>query len=143
MSGWLRAPVLLLALAAASGCRDGSGRWSADERRQIDAFTASVVKAEEAGPATSGDRTKAADALKAALDASNTVSDDVLARIHPQLPDRYRTRFVVAVRMRLESLNALGPGDEMTGRHLEWQLPMSDWGSWYDRNLPELRRNIQ
>jgi hypothetical protein len=138
-----RAATLLAVLAATAGCRDGSGRWSADERRQIEAFTASVVKAEEAGPAASADRAKGVEALKAALDASNTVSDEVLARIHPQLPDRYRTRFVLAVRMRLDSLNALGAGDEMTGKHLEWQLPMSDWGNWYDRNLPELRRNIQ
>ena len=138
-----RAAVLLLALAAVAGCRDGSGRWSADERRQIDAFTVSVIKAEEAGSATTGDRAKAVDALKESLAASSTVSDDVLARIHPQLPNRYRTSFVPAVRMRLDSLNALGAGEEMTGRHLEWQLPMQQWGSWYDRNLAELRRNIQ
>jgi hypothetical protein len=137
------AALLFVTLVVAAGCRDGSGRWNSDERRQIDAFTASLVKAEEAGPAMTGDRAKAAAALQASLAASSTVSDDVLARIHPQLPDRYRTRFVPAVRMRLEALNALGVGDEMTARHLEWQVPMSEWGNWYDRNLAELRRNIR
>ena len=135
--------LLLLALALVAGCRGGSGRWSGDERRQIEAFTTSVVKAEEAGAATTGNRAQAVSALQAALDSSNTVSDDVLLRIHPQLPDRYRTQFVTAVRMRLDALKELGAGEEMTGKHLEWQLPMAQWGSWYDRNLSELRRNIQ
>ena len=122
----MRSAVLLVLLAAAAaGCRDGSGRWSADERTQIEAFTTSVTKAQEAGPVTSTDLDKSAAALDAALEAAASVTDPVLRRIHPQLPQQYRTRFVPALRMRRAALEAQRAGQPTTARQLEWQIPMA------------------
>ena len=133
-------PILLLALAmTVAGC----GRWSSDERRQIDAFTTSVVKAEEASRLSPLEVQKVTTALKEALDASNEVTDPVLAKIHPQLPEQYRSRFVTALRMRHDALRELPPGEPLTAKQMEWQLPMAEWGDWYSANLATLRKSIE
>ena len=136
----MRMPILLLALAmTVAGC----GRWSSDERRQIDAFTTSVVKAEEASRLSPLEVQKVTTALKEALDASNQVTDPVLAKIHPQLPEQYRSRFVTALRMRHDALRELPPGEPLTAKQMEWQLPMAEWGDWYSANLATLRKSIE
>ena len=135
----IRVVVLLVALAAAVGC----GRWSSDERRQIDAFRTSVVKADEASSLSPLEIGKVSAVLKEALDASDEVTDPVLAKIHPQLPEEYRTHFVAALRMRHDALGELQPGEALTARQLEWQLPMAEWGKWYSANLATLRQNIE
>ena len=133
-------PILLLALAmTVAGC----GRWSSDERRQIDAFTTSVVKAEEASRLSPLEVQKVTTALKEALDASNQVTDPVLAKIHPQLPEQYRSRFVTALRMRHDALRELPPGEPLTAKQMEWQLPMAEWGKWYSANVATLRKSIE
>ena len=135
-----RMVVLVLALASVvAGC----GRWSSDERKQIDAFRTSVMKAEEARTLSPLEVEKVSAALEAALDASNVVTDPVLAKIHPQLPERYRTRFVAALRMRHDALGELRPGEALTAKQLEWQIPMAEWGEWYSANLPALRQSLQ
>src|SRR5688572_5016661 len=83
----MRMPFLLLAIAlAAAGC----GKWSSEERRQVDAFTTSVVKADEASTLSPLEVEKVTATLKEALDASSIVTDPVLAKIHPELPEQYR-----------------------------------------------------
>jgi hypothetical protein len=136
----IRTTTLLLALAlAVAGC----GRWSSDERRQIDAFTTSIVKAEEANTLSPLEVQKVASTLKEALDAASVVTDPVLAKIHPQLPEQYRTRFIVALRMRHDALRELPPGEPLTAKQLEWQIPMAEWGEWYSANVTALRQNIE
>ena len=136
----MRMPILLLALAmTVAGC----GRWSSDERRQIDAFTTSVVKAEEASRLSPLEVQKVTTALKEALDASNEVTDPVLAKIHPQLPEQYRSRFVTALRMRHDALRELPPGEPLTAKQMEWQRPMAEWGDWYSANVATLRKSIE
>ena len=136
----MRMPILLLALAVAvTGC----GRWSSDERRQIDAFTTSVVKAEEANKLSPLDVQKVSNVLKEALDAANVVTDPVLAKIHPELPEQYRSRFVTALRMRHDALRELPPGEPLTAKQLEWQLPMAEWGKWYSANVATLRKSLE
>jgi hypothetical protein len=139
----------LLVWCAAAVLTVACGKWSSAEQREIDAFRTSVFKSQEASGGQSAGLTmsqadigRATAALREALDAANTVSDPVLARLHPELPEQYRKRFVVAVRMRLESLDALRAGTPLTARDLEWQVPMAEWGDWYDRALPTLRQNI-
>ena len=135
-----RMVVLVLAL---TGVLTGCGRWSSDERRQIDAFRTSVVKAEEARTFSPLEVEKVSAALQAAIDASDDVSDPVLAKIHPQLPERYRTRFVAALRMHHDALSELRPGEALTAKQLEWQVPMAEWGDWYSANLAALRQSIE
>lgn len=136
----LRMPALLLAIAlAAAGC----GKWSSEERRQIDAFTTSVVKADEASSLSPLEVEKVTARLKEALDASSIVTDPVLAKIHPQLPEQYRSRFVTALRMRHDALRELPPGEPLTAKQLEWQIPMAEWGEWYSANVAVLRQNIE
>jgi hypothetical protein len=135
----MRVPVLMLALAlTVAGC----GRWSSEERTQIEAFTTSVIKAEEANRLSPLEVQKVTNALKEALAASDVVTDPVLAKIHPQLPEQYRSRFVTALRMRHDALRELPPGQPLTARQLEWQLPMAEWGEWYSANVATLRNNI-
>jgi hypothetical protein len=135
----LRLFAVLLALAfGIAGC----GRWSSAERRQIQAFTTSVIKAEQANTLSPLDVQKVSTALEEALDAADDVTDPVLAKIHPQLPDRYRTRFVAALRMRREALRELQPGEPLTAKQLEWQLPMKEWGDWYSANVAAMRQSI-
>ena len=132
-------PILLLALAmTVAGC----GRWSSEERRQIDAFTTSVIKAEQANRLSPLDVQKVSNTLKEALDAANVVTDPVLAKIHPELPEQYRSRFVTALRMRHDALRELPPGEPLTAKQLEWQLPMAEWGKWYSANVATLRKSI-
>ena len=137
----MRTPVLLVLVLvlAAAGC----GKWSSDERRQIDAFTTSVVKADEASTLSPLEVEKVSVALQEALAASTIVTDPVLAKIHPQLPEQYRSRFVAALRMRHDSLRELRPGEPLTARQLEWQIPMAEWGDWYSANVAALRQNIE
>ena len=135
----MRTPVLLALVLAAAGC----GKWSSDERRQIDAFTTSVVKADEASTLSPLEVEKVSVALQEALAASTIVTDPVLAKIHPQLPEQYRSRFVAALRMRHDSLRELRPGEPLTARQLEWQIPMAEWGDWYSANVAALRQNIE
>lgn len=130
---------LVLALAAGAGC----GRWSSDERRQVEAFRTSVMKAEEARTLSPLEVEKVSAALAAALDASDAVTDPLLAKIHPQLPERYRTRFVAALRMRHDALGELRPGEALTAKQLEWQIPMVEWDEWYTANLATLRQAIE
>jgi hypothetical protein len=131
---------LLLALAmTVAGC----GRWSSEERRQINAFTTSVVKAEEANKLSPLEVQKVTTTLKEALDAANVVTDPVLAKIHPQLPEQYRSRFVTALRMRHDALQELPPGEPLTAKQLEWQRPMAEWGDWYSANVASLRKSIE
>jgi hypothetical protein len=133
-------PFLLLAIAlAASGC----GKWSSEERRQVDAFTTSVVKADEASTLSPLEVEKVTATLKEALDASSIVTDPVLAKIHPELPEQYRSRFVTALRMRHDALRDLPPGEPLTAKQLEWQIPMAEWGDWYSANVAALRQNIE
>jgi hypothetical protein len=131
---------MLLALVLAAG---GCGKWSSDERRQIDAFTTSVVKADEASTLSPLEVEKVTIALQEALAAAAIVTDPVLAKIHPQLPEQYRSRFVAALRMRHDSLRELRPGEPLTARQLEWQVPMAAWGDWYSANVAALRQNIE
>ena len=136
----MRMTTLLLALAiGVAGC----GRWSSDERRQINAFTTSVVKAEEANRLSPLDVQKVSNTLKEALDAASVVTDPVLAKIHPQLPEQYRSRFVTALRMRHDALRELPPGEPLTAKQLEWQVPMAEWGDWYSANVAALRKSIE
>jgi hypothetical protein len=136
----MRMPFLLLAIAlAASGC----GKWSSEERRQVDAFTTSIVKADEASTLSPLEVEKVTATLKEALDASSIVTDPVLAKIHPELPEQYRSRFVPALRMRHDALRDLPPGEPLTARQLEWQIPMAEWGDWYSANVAALRQNIE
>jgi hypothetical protein len=136
----MRTPFLLLAIAlAASGC----GKWSSEERRQVDAFTTSIVKADEASTLSPLEVAKVTATLKEALDASTIVTDPVLAKIHPELPGQYRSRFVTALRMRHDALRDLPPGEPLTAKQLEWQVPMAEWGDWYSANLAALRQNIE
>jgi hypothetical protein len=136
----MRMATLLLALAiAAAGC----GRWSSEERRQIDAFTTSVIKAEEANRMSPLEVQKLTNTLKEALDAANVVTDPVLAKIHPQLPEQYRSRFVTALRMRHDALRDLPPGEPLTAKQMEWQAPMAEWGEWYSANVATLRTSIE
>jgi hypothetical protein len=133
-------PFLLLAIAlAAAGC----GKWSSEERRQVDAFTTSVVKADEASTLSPLEVEKVTATLKEALDASSIVTDPVLAKIHPELPEQYRSRFVTALRMRHDALRDLPPGEPLTAKQLEWQIPMAEWGDWYSANVAALRQNIE
>ena len=135
----IRVTVVLLTLViGAAGC----GRWSSEERRQISAFTTSVVKAEEANRLSPLEVQKVSTALKEALDAANVVTDPVLAKIHPQLPEQYRSRFVTALRMRYDALRELPPGEPLTAKQLEWQAPMAEWGEWYSANVATLRKSI-
>lgn len=135
----IRLFTVLLALAfGVAGC----GRWSSAERRQIQAFTTSVVKAEEANTLSPLDLPKVSSTLEEALDASDDVTDPVLAKIHPELPDRYRTQFVAALRMRHDALRELQPGEPLTAKQLEWQLPMKAWGDWYSANVAAMRQSI-
>jgi hypothetical protein len=134
-----------LAAALALGC----GKWTSDEQTQIDAFRTSVVKAQEAtggqgagvalAPEAIG---RASAAVREAIAAADTVTDPLLARLHPELPVQYRTRFVPGLRLRLEALEALAAGAPITARELEWQVLMAEWGDWYERALPTLRQNI-
>ena len=140
MTVYMRTPVLLLALALSTA---GCGKWSSDERAQIDAFTRSVLKADEASMLSPLDVEKVSLVLEEALDASRVVTDPVLAKIHPQLPEQYRSRFVAALRMRHESLRELRPGEPLTAKQLEWQIPMAEWGEWYSANVATLRKNIE
>ena len=135
----IRMALVLVLVAAVAGC----GRWSSDERRQIEAFRTSVVKAQEARTLSPLDIEKVSAALAEALSASDVVTDPVLAKIHPQLPERYRTRFVAALRMRHDALGELRPGEALTAKQLEWQIPMNEWGEWYTANLPTLRQAIE
>jgi hypothetical protein len=135
----MQMPILLFALAmTVAGC----GRWSSDERRQIEAFTTSVIKAEQANRLSPLDVQRVSNALKEALDAANVVTDPVLAKIHPELPEQYRSRFVTALRMRHDALRELPPGEPLTAKQLEWQLPMAEWGKWYSANVATLRKSI-
>jgi hypothetical protein len=136
----MRLPTLLLAIAmVVAAC----GRWSSEERRQIDAFTTSVVKAEEANKLSPLEVQKVTNTLKEAIDAANVVTDPVLAKIHPELPEQYRSRFVTALRMRHDALRDLPPGEPLTAKQLEWQLPMAQWGDWYSANVDTLRKSIE
>jgi hypothetical protein len=135
-----RIVVLVLAL---TGLLAGCGRWSSDERKQIEAFRTSVMKAEEARTLSPLEVEKVSAALEVALDASNVVTDPVLAKIHPQLPEQYRTNFVTALRMRHDALGELQPGEALTAKQLEWQIPMAEWGEWYTANLAALRQSIE
>jgi hypothetical protein len=133
-------PALLLAtVLVAAGC----GKWSSEERRQIDAFTTSVVKADEASSLSPLEVEKVTATLKEALDASSAVTDPVLSKLHPQLPEQYRSRFVAALRMRHDALRELPPGEPLTAKQLEWQIPMAEWGEWYSANVATLRQNIE
>jgi hypothetical protein len=120
----------------------GCGPWSSEERRQIDAFTTSVVKAEEANRLSPLELQKVTNTLREALDAADVVTDPVLAKIHPQLPEQYRSRFVTALRMRHDALRELPPGEPLTAKQLEWQRPMAEWGDWYSANVATLRKSI-
>lgn len=141
----IRLAAVCLAAALALGC----GKWSSDEQAQIDAFRTSIVKGQEgtggqgAGVSLPPEAiARASTAVREALAAAGTVTDPVLTRLHPELPEQYRTRFVPALRLRLESLEALAAGTPITARELEWQVLMGEWGDWYDRALPTLRQNI-
>ncbi len=141
----MRWVALFMIVAAAGGC----GKWSADEEAQIAAFRTSVVKGQEgsrgqgAGVALSPEAVAGASAaVREALAAADVVTDPLLARLHPELPQQYRQRFVPALRLRLEALEALAAGAPITARELEWQVPMAEWGDWYERALPTLRQNI-
>jgi hypothetical protein len=71
------------------------------------------------------------------------VTDPVLAKIHPELPGQYRSRFVTALRMRHDALRDLPPGEPLTAKQLEWQIPMAEWGDWYSAHVAALRQNIE
>ncbi len=45
--------------------------------------------------------------------------------------------------MRHDALGELRPGEPLTAKQLEWQIPMAEWGDWYSANLATLRKSIE
>ncbi len=45
--------------------------------------------------------------------------------------------------MRHDALRELPPGERLTAKQLEWQIPMAEWGEWYSANVATLRQNIE
>jgi hypothetical protein len=138
---------LATAAAACSG-----GRWTRSERREVDAFTQSIRYAQDVtalsnarvrGEATFGDMAPLETAAQQALAASEQISDSVLSRLHPELPDQYRKLFVPALRMRLDSVRAAKSGKGTLEDQVKWQFHMNEWGNWYAAHVEELRGKLQ
>lgn len=130
----------------------GSGQWTRAERREVDAFTESIRHAQDVtslsnaqmqGKMTGADLAPLETAAQQALDASGRVSDGVLVRLHPELPERYHGLFVPALKARLESVRAARAGQGSLADQTQWQFHMTEWGNWYQAHVVELRQKLQ
>ncbi len=142
----MRRSALLLALVLVPACGGGPSK-----RDQIDAFTDSVRRVQQAtvlsnaqmaGDSTTETKAKLKAELEGAISQSAVVTDPVLASLHPELPQQYRTLLLPALHLRLESLKSAGAEDGLT-RQLEWQKQLGAWGEWYDAHVDALRQKLR
>src|SRR5258707_593818 len=126
-------PAAIVLLMFVSAC--GRGPWSRAERREVDAFTESIRHAQDVtslsnaqmqGKMTGADLAPLEAAAQQALEASGHVSDSVLSRLHPELPERYHGLFIPALRSRLDSVRAARAGTGSLADQTQWQFHMNE-----------------
>ena len=140
ISQLLRWPLHLVLLASLIGCGQ---EWSQSEKENAEHFTQSVrlvVQAHEASNkqgAVAMSKTDFDEMLslyKNALREATLVTDEVLAKAHPELPKKYRLYFQKGMELRISSWTNSRPYEEIQGSAL-----MDSWGDWYEQN----RQNIK
>ncbi len=140
ISQLLRWPLHLVLLASLIGC---GKEWSQSEKENAEHFTQSVrlvVQAHEASNkqgAVAMSKTDFDEMLslyKNALREATLVTDEVLAKAHPELPKKYRLYFQKGMELRISSWTNSRPYEEIQGSAL-----MDSWGDWYEQN----RQNIK
>jgi hypothetical protein len=71
---------------------------------------------------------------KSALREATLVTDEVLAKANPALPNIYRSYFQKGIEIRISSWENHKPIDEMQGSAL-----VDSWGNWYEQNHGNIR----
>lgn len=77
---------------------------------------------------------KILDLLRKSLKKSQNVRDEILSKIHPKLPQHYRDKFCVGIKL---SITGMEDRDPLIGFEGQWLL--DEWGDWYNANLHEIR----
>jgi hypothetical protein len=122
------------------GCNQ---KWSQSEKDNAEHFIQSVQLVTQAhaiankrglGVMSSEDFDKIVALYKSALREANLVTDGVLAKANPALPNIYRSYFQKGLELRISSWENSKPIDEMQGSAL-----VDSWGDWYAQN----HRNIK
>ena len=140
MSRLLRWPLYFVLLASLIGCGQ---KWSQSEKENAEHFIQSVrlvVQAHEAsnkqgaGAISRADFDEMLSLYKDALLEATLVTDEVLAKAHPELPKNYRLYFQKGMELRISSWANSKPYEEIQGSAL-----MDSWGDWFELN----RRNIK
>lgn len=72
---------------------------------------------------------------KIALNEAKKVDLDVLAKIHPDLPQHYRDEYVPAVELLHRSLTSGGNFNDQIDSHRLWD----DWVEWFNANRSDIR----
>ena len=71
---------------------------------------------------------------KNALREAAIVTDEVLAKAHPELPKNYRLYFQKGMELRISSWANSRPYEEIQGSAL-----MDSWGDWYEQNQANIK----
>lgn len=137
----------ILPMAAACGLGAGdSGDWAPEEREAVDSLISGLGHLEtgitalnEGGGTprpTGAVQDRALEHLRRAERATAGISDSVLAKIHPELPARYRARLRRGIQDRIRSLE----GGHLY-RYSSAVTRLGEWADWYNRtrddwNLP-------
>lgn len=134
---WL---LYFLLIASPMGCGQ---QWSNGEKENAEHFVQSirlVVQAHESSNKRGAEGMSKSDlegilaAYESALHEANLVTDEVLAKANPELPQNYRLYFQKGIELRISSWTNSRPYEEIQGSAL-----MDSWGDWFERN----RQNIK
>ena len=71
---------------------------------------------------------------KNALIEATLVTDEVLAKAHPELPKNYRLYFQKGMELRISSWANSRPYEETQGSAL-----MNSWGDWFEQNRGKIK----
>lgn len=134
---WSLYSILLVSLI---GCGQ---KWSQSEKENAEHFIQSIRLVVQAHGVSNkrgaiamsrADFDEMLSLYKNALSEAAIVTDEVLAKAHPELPKNYRLYFQKGMELRISSWESSRPYEEIQGSAL-----MDSWGDWFEQN----RRNIK
>lgn len=140
MNRLLHWPLHLVLLASIIGCGQ---EWSQSEKENAEHFIQSVrlvVQVHEAsnkrgaGAMSRADFDEMLSLYKKALSEAALVTDEVLAKAHPELPKNYRLYFQKGMELRISSWANSRPSEEIQGSAL-----IDSWGDWFEQNRGNIK----
>jgi hypothetical protein len=75
--------------------------------------------------------------MRESLREAQNVRDEVLSKLHPDLPSHYREEFCEGIRLTIQGFERANPQISLKG-----QLLQDKWGDWYEAHIHELRGKL-